>query len=306
MKSERYELILSYGRWWYVLGVVALYGVALGVVRYLGITINGVSAGLGLVWVIALALALAMFRDVFDTVLVKAVDPLFPQESIQRTAPGRISPLPPRTRKLLAALVALTITAVLSVLFLAQGWLTSTVIAVMVMAFVGVIVYAVPPFRLLDRGFGELTLSILFVNLVPMFAFSFQAGELHRFIGMLTFPLTLLHLSMQLAVQLPTYGAPEQREHPPLMLRLGWENGMTLHNYLLLGAFALMGISTILGLPSFITLPVFLLLPIGLGLIWYFTRIATGAKPNWNAVIFLSVGLFAGMIYLMGFGFWTN
>ena len=184
--------------------------------------------------------------------------------------------------------------------------LTPILVLIMVVSILGAIFYSAPPIRLESSGYGELTTSFMVANLVPAFAFLLQNGEWHRLIGMSTFPLTALHLAMMLAFELPDYATDAKYEKHTMMVRLGWQRGMFLHNILILTGFLILALATLMGLPSAISLPAFLPLPLGLLQIWQMRRIAAGGKPNWNALTLTAVVLFASVTYLLAFGFWTR
>jgi 1,4-dihydroxy-2-naphthoate octaprenyltransferase len=216
--------------------------------------------------------------------------------------PGKLQ----RSTALALAAGCLTVVASLTVLLISQGVLSSTTLFIMVLIFVGTFFYSVPPVRLASTGYGELTTSILVANLLPALAFLLQTGELHRLLAMSTFPLTALHLAMMLAFELPDYANDLKYDKNTLMVRLGWQRGMTLHNALILCAYLLLALAVSFGLPLSIAWPSFLTLPIGLLQIWQMRRVADGAKPNWMTLTITPMVLFAAMTYLLAFAFWTR
>jgi 1,4-dihydroxy-2-naphthoate octaprenyltransferase len=196
--------------------------------------------------------------------------------------------------------------ASLTVVLISQTALPPAALLIMVIAFLGAFFYSAPPIRLASSGYGELTTSILVANLVPAFAFILQTGDLHRLISMSTFPLTALHLSMMLAYELPDYGSDLRYEKKTLMVRMGWQSGMLIHNLLILASYLLLGLAMVYGLPLPIALPGFFTLPLGLFQIWQMRRIADGRPPNWTALTLGSAMLFALTAYLLAFSFWTR
>jgi 1,4-dihydroxy-2-naphthoate octaprenyltransferase len=177
---------------------------------------------------------------------------------------------------------------------------------VMGLIFLGAFFYSIPPVRLVETGYGELTTSIVVASLVPALAFILQYGELHRLVTMSTFPLIALHLAMMLAFELPDYANDLKFEKLTLMVRIGWERGMTFHNILILAAYLLIGLAMLFGFPTPVALPALLSLPLGLFQIWYINRIAAGEKPNWNFLGVLAVLVFGVTTYLLAFSFWTR
>jgi len=187
-----------------------------------------------------------------------------------------------------------------------SGAITGAVLIVMVLVVLGAFLYAVPPFQWVSAGYGELTLAIMVANFFPALAFLLQQDELHRLVTMSTFPLTLLYLALQIAVQLPDFLQDFAKGRQTILIRLGWERGMTFHNILILGGFLLIGIALFFGLPPAIALPTFFVLPLGLFQIWYMTRILAGAKPNWRALTYTAILIFGLTTYLLAFTYWTR
>jgi 1,4-dihydroxy-2-naphthoate octaprenyltransferase len=179
-------------------------------------------------------------------------------------------------------------------------------LAVMGVAFILAILYAVPPFRMATAGYGDLIQAITMANLIPALGFILQTGELHQLVIISTFPLTTLYLAMSLALQLPHYLTDLRQERNTILVRLGWERGMLFHNVLILGSFLVVGIAMVFDLPARIALPAFLVFPLGLFQIWYMTRIAAGIKPNWTVLRWTGILTFGLFAYLVAFSFWIR
>jgi len=109
-----------------------------------------------------------------------------------------------------------------------------------------------------------------------------------------------------ISVELPDYAADLKHGKRNLLVRLGWENGMWLHNLFIVFAFLFLGIGGFIGLPHSITLPAFIPLPLGLLQVWYMRRISIGAKPNWKLLTLNAVMLFGAVSYLLTFTFWIR
>jgi 1,4-dihydroxy-2-naphthoate octaprenyltransferase len=271
--------------------------------RFLGVETNWGLYLLGQLYVTTLQLSAHYLNEYFDS----PVD----QQNPNRTpfsggsgavGEGKIS----RNTVLLTALTSLTILASLTVLLIQNVQVSALLILVISLGFLGAFFYSAPPVQLVRSGYGELTTSILVANLVPLFAFVLQYSDIHRLIAMSTFPLSALHMAMILAFEFPDYATDLKFNKKTLLVRLGWERGMVLHNLLILGGFLLIGIAASFGLPLPIALPAFLPLPLGLLQIWQMRRIAAGAKPNWRALGLTAVVLFASVTYLLAFAFWTR
>jgi len=207
---------------------------------------------------------------------------------------------------LFAAAACLTAVASLSVLMIRSLHPSPETVLIMGLAAFGVVVYSVPPLRLAFSGYGELAIAILLANLVPAYAFLLQVGELHRLLAMSTFPLTFLLLALALVSELEEYVTDVRHDRRTLMVRVGWQRGMNLHNGLILGAYLLVGLALTFGMPMFIGLPALLPLPLGVLQIWQMRRIADGGKPNWRSLRLSAAALFGITAYLLMFAFWTR
>jgi 1,4-dihydroxy-2-naphthoate octaprenyltransferase len=91
-----------------------------------------------------------------------------------------------------------------------------------------------------------------------------------------------------------------------LMQRLGWQNGMLLHNLLILCAYILLMLAVPFGLPWRIGLPALLTFPVGLFQVWMIQRIAAGAKPQWKMLKVSAAAVFGITAYLLTFSFWIR
>jgi len=284
----------------FLVGGILLYALGIGIARYLGVAIDWVAYWLGQGCVTMMQLSAHYLNEYYDS--------LADRENPNRTpfSGGSGEHSLPRQTALLAAATCLTIGAALTVLLYRDGRLNPASGMILGLAFLGSFFYSVPPVRLTSSGYGELTTSILVANLVPAFAFSIQTGDIHRLVGLVTFPLAFLHLAMLLAFSLPDYATDLKFEKRTLMVRLGWQRGMTLHNILILSAYLLLGAALFQGLPWRLAWPGFLTLPLGLFQIWQMYQIAAGEKPRWTLLTFTALILFGLTAYFITLAFWTS
>jgi 1,4-dihydroxy-2-naphthoate octaprenyltransferase len=280
-----------------------VYALGAGIARYLGVTIDWGLYILGQAFVTMLQLSAQYLNEYFDSPgdLQNQNRTIFSGGS-GAIGPGKLS----RNIALVAAVTTLTFLASISVVLLQQAAMSPLLVMMMVVSFFGAFFYSTPPVKLAESGYGELTTSVMVANLVPAFAFLLQYQDFHRLVMMSTFPLTALHLAMMVVFELPDYAADLRQGKQNLLVRLGWQRAMTLHNLLVLTAFLLLGIAIWSGLPVAIALPAFLPLPLGILQIWQMRRIAAGAKPNWTTLNLTAVVLFVSMVYLLAFAFWTR
>ncbi len=278
------------------------YALGGGIVNYLGQSINWTGYWLGQACVTMLQLSSFYLKAVYDLPLGEnrpGEKPILPDKDGKEAAYSR-------SALLMLSTTTLTIGAVITVLLFANRNLSTTALMMLGLAFLISFFYAVPPFRLVYSGYGELAVSFLMANIIPALGFLIQVGNFHRLLAMITFPITALYLAMLLALSLEGYASDEKYSRRTSMVRLGWQRGMNLHNLLILFGFLLFGLAAVLGLPWPLTWPGLLGLPLGLFQIWQMGSIATGAKPHWRLLSLNAVATVVLTAYLVTFTLWTH
>ena len=157
----------------------------------------------------------------------------------------------------------------------------------------------------LDR-FREVIISFLMAVLIPWFSFLLQTGELHRFLTFVALPMLALRIAMILSYQLSTYANDVHQKNQTLMVRIGWQSGMSLHNVLILFAFVVIAFGPLLGIPMAVGLPPLAALVLGLWQIWLMRRIAQGVKPNWRGLVWGGAAMYGLVVYLFSYSFWIR
>lgn len=287
----------------FLLGVALVYALGVGIARYLGTDIDWGAYWLGQVWVSLLQLSTQYFNEYYNA----PADQVNPNRTLLTGGSGALGPGKlPRRVALMAALTCLAFLASITVLVIAQLQPPAAAYLIMGLAFLGAFFYSNPPLSLENSGYGELVTSVLVGFMVPAYAFILQYGDLHRLVAMSAFPMVAAHMAMLLAFDLPDYGTDLKFEKRTLMIRLGWQNGMLLHNAMILTVYLLLLMARSLGFPGFATLAGMLSLPVGLFQIWQMRQIANGARVNWNALTIGGVALFTSLTYLLAYAFWTH
>lgn len=303
MKSLR--LFIQLSRPIFILSAVLLYILGTGIAHYLSGQINWTSFFLGLAWIVFILLGTQYLNEYFET-MVMHDNPTWKHTPFSGGSGtigiGRL----PRQVALWAGLTCLTITASLTVLLIQKLGINIVGFLILGLIFLGEFLYAIPPFRLVSSGYGELIMSIIVIGLIPALAFLLQGHDIHRLLVMVAFPLTTLHIGMLLALEFPDYASDIKQGKRPVIVRIGWQRGMIVHNFLVLGSFVILGIAFVFGLPLSVGWPVIFVLPIGLFQIWMMNRIADGAKPNWNLLVLVAISTFGLTTYLLTFAFWTH
>ena len=302
-----------------VLVGVLMYILGSGIARYLGTNINWPVFWIGMAIITVLQLSADFLREYFDLAGVRPPfesrrepvrqkpKPAATPDNLQEENEPAPPPVPaPRVAYLQVAATLLTIGAALTVLLYAQRSLPAAAGLFLGLAFVLVITYAVPPFRLAYSGYGELILAILNANLFSALAYLLQVGDLHRLLALLTFPLTFLYLAQELARSLHRYMDDIRLGRQTMLVRLGWQRGMSLHNALVGGAYLLVAISVMSGLSPRLAMPAILSVPLGAFQIWQISAIANGAKPRWRLLTITAVATLGLTIYFINLALWTG
>jgi 1,4-dihydroxy-2-naphthoate octaprenyltransferase len=303
VKSTR--LLIQLSRPVFILISALLYLLGGGIAWYLSGLIDWTPFILGLVWVVLILIGFQYLNEYFY------------QEDLEinfrwwhtpfscssgAIGKGKLS----RQVALWAGLTCLSIAASITVLML-QNQILHLVSAVLLgVIFLVELLYSVPPIRLVTSGYGEITMSIIMAGMIPGLAYLLQGHEIHRLLIMVSFPLTILFLGMLLALEFPSYAFDINHGKKPILVRIGWQKGMLLHNILILSSFVILGIALLLGMPLRIGWPALFVIPIGLYQVWMMNRIADGIKPNWNMLTLIALSNFCLTTYLLTFSFWIH
>lgn len=303
MKSFRLFIQLSQPL--YIISAALLYVLGTGIAHYLSGQINWSSFFLGLAWVVIILLGFQYLNEYFDAVVVYD-DPVWRHTPFSGASGAIGKDRLSRPVALWAGLACLTITAALSIIMVQNLNLGLVGGVILGLILFGELLFVVPPVRLVASGYGEIIMSIIMAGLIPALALILQGHDFHKLLFMVAFPLTTLHLGMLLALEFPDYALDLKRGRRPIIVRIGWQTGMLLHNILVLGSFVIIGIAFAFGLPLRLAWPVFLVLPVGLFQIWMMNRIGEGAKPNWNLLVLIALSTYGLTAYILTFAFWTH
>jgi len=306
MKStpSPFPVLIRYIRPLMLAAGVVFYFLGVGIAKYLGQPINWTRFWLGLGLVLLLQLMAYFLKAYYD--VMEAEGPL---GRMRKDDEGDGLPAVrnlPRQNVLMLAATTMTAGAAITVLLFSIGATNTGVFVFIGISLLLSYFYAVPPVQLVYNGYGELTEAILVTNLFPALAFLLQTGDLHRLLAMITFPLLLIFLAARLALSLEKYSVNLKYSQKTMMIVLGWQRGMRLHNWLLPGAYLLMALAYALGQPWSLTWPGLLPLPIGLFEIIQINHILGGGKPRWRALNFTASALLGLTVYFITLALWTR
>lgn len=168
-----------------------------------------------------------------------------------------------------------------------------------------ILVYSIPPFRLSNRGFGELLLAIHLAYVIPSIAFILQAGDTHRFLA-LTIPLTFLAFAYFLVTNFQSFAQDRKYGRVTFLTRLGWERVVPLHHIFLVFAYIFFLAMLPFGLPLSLLWPAFLTLPFAVYQIVQLRNIALGLPPNWKILNATALAVFGLTAYFLALTFWIR
>ncbi|MCK6567433.1 MAG: hypothetical protein DCC59_14585 [Chloroflexi bacterium] len=173
-------------------------------------------------------------------------------------------------------------------------------------SFILALTYSIPPFRLVNRGFGELILALHIAYVVPSIGFFFQSGENPRLLTLLLLPLTMLASAYFLVLDFTAYPEDEKYDRGSMLRRLGWERAIPLHHSLLAFAYLLFLSAPLVGYSLALVAPAFLTLPFALFQIVQLRAVANGNPPNWKLLTATALAVFCLTTYFLALTFWLR
>lgn len=211
-----------------------------------------------------------------------------------------------RSNLLYISYAALTACAMIAFLLYINQGLNLPTFIFLLLSLVLVVLYAVPPLRLLDRGFGELALAAHMAYVIPSIGFLLQAKENHRLLIMIAIPLTALTLAYFLILSFTSFPSDQKYQRATLLRRLGWESAVPLHHSLIIFAYVIFVCSPIFGYSFLLIWPAFLTLPFAILQILLLRHISLGGKPNWTLLTTTALAVFGLTAYFLTLTFWLR
>ncbi len=169
-----------------------------------------------------------------------------------------------------------------------------------------VLAFAIPPLRLMDRGFGELILAVHVAYVIPTIGFLLRAGENHRLLFVLATPLIALGLSYYLILNFVTFQIDQKYQRGTLLRRLTWEHAVPLHHSLIAFAYLMYALAPMLGFSFNLIWPAFLTLPFAVFQIFQLGAVANGSPPNWKLLTSTALVVFGLTTYFLTLTFWLR
>ena len=280
-------LLLMIAALTYVLGTA--------IARYLGHAQNPTVFWLGLVGVLMAQASMSLLAEVFRP----ANQPIMPDESVEdrRTV---------YEAALYVSIAALAAASFIAVVLFDEQKLTPPALAFMGISLLVIILYAVPPIRLFDKGIGELLLALHLAFIIPSIGFLLQAGDYQLLLNAVIVPLMFLALASFVALDFPTYADDLKYGRRTLVAQIGWERAVPLHHGLITVGYVLFALTPLLGIRLSLLWPAFLTLPFAILQIFWLRNIALGAKPIWSMLMANAVSIFGLTAYFLTVAFWLR
>ncbi len=269
------------------------YTLGASIPAYLGKSFSALAFWLGLVGVVLAQLSMSLLAEVFRP----HNEPLADNETPKQKETFR-------NNALYVSIAALTVTAFIAYLLYINQALVLSSFILFISSFILILLYTLPPFRLLDRGFGELTLAAHIAYIIPSIGFLLQAKENHRLLMVIIIPLTALALAYFLILNFISFPSDQKYQRATLLRLLTWERAVPFHHSLIALAYVIFAFAPILGFS--ILWPAFLTLPFAILQILLLRHISLGGKPNWPLLNVTALAVFGLTTYFLTLTFWIR
>jgi 1,4-dihydroxy-2-naphthoate octaprenyltransferase len=262
---------------------------------YLGKPFQPIPFVLGLVGVLLAQAAMALLGEVFRP----HNEPLVAGET-----PAQKETL--RNNMLYISIGGIATTAVIAFIIHLNFTLATPSFLFLLSSILLVLAYSIPPFHLVNRGFGELLLALHIAYVIPSIGFLLQAGESSRLMTVFFVPLAALALAYFLVVNFITFEADEKYQRGTILRYLTWQRAVPFHHSLVLFAYLMFALAPILGYSINLVAPAFLTLPFAVFQIIQLRAIALGNPPNWKLLHSTALAVFGLTAYFVTLTFWLR
>jgi 1,4-dihydroxy-2-naphthoate octaprenyltransferase len=261
---------------------------------YLGKPFRADSFWFGFVTILLLQVVMGLLPEVYRP----QNEPLLENET-------RKDRLTLRNTALYVSMAALASIAVIAYILYNTDHLPLTSFFFLTFSLVIILIYAIPPFRLINRGFGEILLAIQLAYIFPSIAFTLRAGATHPFLA-LAIPLTFLAFSYFIVMNFRSFAHDQKYNRVTFLTRLGWERVVPLHHIFVLFAYIFFLAMPAFGLSLSLLWPAFLTLPFALFQINQMRNLSLGLPPNWTLLTATVLAVFGLTTYFLTLTFWLR
>lgn len=269
------------------------YTLGASIPAYLGNPFSTLTFGLGLAGIVLAQLTMSLLAEAFRP---------YNEPLVENETPKQKETL--RNNALYVSSASLTITAFIAYLLYINHSLVLSSFLFLLSSILLIIAYAIPPIRLLDRGFGELSLAAHIAYIIPSIGFLLQARENHRLLILIIVPLTALALAYFLILNFISFSTDQKYQRATLLRLLAWERAIPFHYSLIALAYVIFALAPILGYA--ILWPAFLTLPFAILQILLLRHISLGGKPNWTLLNVTALAVFGLTTYFLTLTFWIR
>jgi len=270
------------------------YCLGASIANYLGKPFRTDSFWLGLIAVLLAQTSMNLLAEVFRPVS----EPILRDETIK----ARITL---RNNALYVSIASLTANAVIAFVLYNHGHLSVSALFFLLLSLILILVHAIPPFRFINRGFGEFLLAAHLAYVIPSIAYILQSDQTHRFL-LITMPLTCLAFAYFIVMDFPFFASDSKYNRVTLLTRLGYERVVPLHHLFVLLAYLLFLASPAFGLSLSLLWPAFLTLPFALFQIFQLRNISLGAPTNWMLLTATALSVLGLTTYFLTLTFWLR
>ena len=278
----------------YLLLAALTYFFGASLADYLGKPFRADSFWLGLLMILLLQVTMNLLPEVYR-----------PQNEPVLENETRAEKLKLRNNALYISMAALASIAVIAYNLYNTGHLPLASFSYLVFSLAIILIYSIPPFRLVNRGFGEILLALQLAYIYPSLAFTLQSGATHRFL-LLAIPLTFLAFSYFIVQNFRSFAQDQKYSRVTLLTRLGWERVIPLHQIFVLFAYIFFLAMPAVGLSLTFLWPAFLTFPFALFQINQLRNISLGLPPNWTLLTATSLAVLGLTIYFLALTFWLG
>ncbi len=295
LTMQRLLTILRLARPLLLMLAALTYVLGTAIARYLGHPQTPIVFWLGLVGVLMAQASMILLAEVFRPGNEAIVQDETPEER-RAVYEGA----------LYVSIAALAAASFIAVVLFQEHKLTPPALVFMGLSLVVIVLYAVPPARLFDRGLGELLLALHLAYVIPSIGFLLEAGDYQRLLNVVIVPLTFLALAAFVALDFPSYSDDLKYGRRTLLAQIGWERAVPLHNGLVVVGYVLFAVAPLLGFSLGLLWPAFLTLPFAILQIFWLRNIALGARPIWSMLTANAVSIFGLTAYFLMIAFWLR
>jgi len=261
---------------------------------YLGKSFRADSFWLGFVMILLIQVTMSLLPEVYRP----QNEPILENE----TNKDRLAH---RNNALYISMAALASIAVCAYMLFNTNKLPPVSFFFLVVSLIIVLAYSIPPFRLVNRGFGEILLAIQRAYIFPSIAFTLQAASTHRFL-MLAISLTFLAISYFIVMDFQSFAQDQKYARITFLTRLGWERVIPLHHIFVLFAYIFFLAMPAFGLSLSLLWPAFLTFPFALFQINQMRNLSLGLPPNWTLLSATIFSVFGLTTYFLTLTFWLK